>query len=87
MAWHSDVTYEKQPPGTTFLYVLDGPESGGDTLFCNQVKAYERLSPEFRKRLHGLTALHSGGLSSSVTPVYYIWIFTNSALSSRAGSK
>ncbi|KAK2764481.1 hypothetical protein FQN54_009176 [Arachnomyces sp. PD_36] len=60
MAWHSDVTYEEQPPGTTFLYVLDGPESGGDTLFCNQVKAYERLSPEFRKRLHGLTALHSG---------------------------
>lgn len=60
MAWHSDVTYEEQPPGTTFLYVLDGPETGGDTLFCNQVKAYERLSPEFRKRLHGLTALHSG---------------------------
>ena len=60
VAWHSDVTYEKQPPGTTFLYILDGPNSGGDTLFANQAEAYNRLSPEFKKRLHGLTALHSG---------------------------
>lgn len=60
VAWHSDVSYEQQPPGTTFLYILDKPESGGDTLFGNQVEAYNRLSPEFRKRLHGLRATHSG---------------------------
>ncbi|PGH09667.1 hypothetical protein AJ79_05633 [Helicocarpus griseus UAMH5409] len=60
ITWHSDVTYEEQPPGTTFLYLLDGPTSGGDTLFVNQVQAYNRLSPEFKKRLHGLKALHSG---------------------------
>ncbi|PGH17220.1 hypothetical protein AJ80_04929 [Polytolypa hystricis UAMH7299] len=60
VTWHSDVTYEQQPPGTTFLYILDGPKSGGDTLFVNQAKAYNRLSPEFKKRLHGLKALHSG---------------------------
>lgn len=59
VAWHSDVTYEKQPPGTTFLYILDGPEAGGDTLFANQAAAYQRLSPEFRKRLHGLKVVHS----------------------------
>ncbi|KAI9700796.1 MAG: hypothetical protein M1836_002165 [Candelina mexicana] len=58
--WHSDVTYEEQPPGTTFLYILDGPKSGGDTLFLSQAEAYNRLSPEFQKRLHGLKALHSG---------------------------
>lgn len=60
VTWHSDVTYEQQPPGTTFLYLLDGPTAGGDTLFANMAKAYERLSPEFRKRLHGLRAVHSG---------------------------
>lgn len=60
IAWHSDVTYEKQPPGTTFLYILDGPDAGGDTLFANQAAAYARLSPEFRKRLHGLRVVHSG---------------------------
>ena len=29
VAWHSDVSYEQQPPGTTFLYILDKPETGG----------------------------------------------------------
>jgi hypothetical protein len=60
IAWHSDVTYENQPPGTTFLYALDVPDAGGDTIFANQAKAYERLSPAFRERLEGLQALHSG---------------------------
>ncbi|KXT11903.1 hypothetical protein AC579_10493 [Pseudocercospora musae] len=60
ITWHSDVTYEIQPPSTTFLYLLDGPTAGGDTLFCNMAAAYRRLSPEFQKRLHGLKAVHSG---------------------------
>ncbi|KAJ5226433.1 hypothetical protein N7468_007658 [Penicillium chermesinum] len=60
VSWHSDVTYEKQPPGTTFLYALDTPEVGGDTAFVNQVEAYNRLSPALKERLHGLKAVHSG---------------------------
>ena len=60
IAWHSDVTYEQQPPGTTFLYIFDKPETGGDTIFVDQVEAYKRLSPGFRQRLHGLKAVHSG---------------------------
>lgn len=49
-----------QPPGTTFLYILDGPTPGGDTLFGNMAAAYRRLSPAFQERLHGLQAIHSG---------------------------
>ncbi|KAK3669438.1 hypothetical protein LTR78_010698 [Recurvomyces mirabilis] len=60
ITWHSDVTFEMQPPSTTFLYVLDNPTAGGDTLFANLAVAYQRLSPEFQKRLHGLKAVHSG---------------------------
>ncbi|EMR68837.1 putative alpha-ketoglutarate-dependent taurine dioxygenase protein [Eutypa lata UCREL1] len=60
VAWHSDVSYEEQPPGTTFLYILDKPETGGDTLFVDAVEAYNRLSPQFQERLHGLKATHSG---------------------------
>ena len=60
VAWHSDVSYEQQPPGTTFLYILDKPETGGDTLFVNAAEAYNRLSPLFQERLHGLKAVHSG---------------------------
>ena len=60
VAWHSDVTYEEQPPGTTFLYIFDKPTTGGDTIFVDQVEAYRRLSPAFQERLHGLRAVHSG---------------------------
>lgn len=60
VAWHSDVSYEAQPPGTTFLYILDKPEVGGDTIFADQVEAYNRLSDGFKERLHGLKAVHSG---------------------------
>jgi len=57
--WHSDISYEKQPPSTTFFFILDQPGVGGDTLFLSQVEAYNRLSPEFQKRLEGLRAVHS----------------------------
>ncbi|KAF2688129.1 alpha-ketoglutarate-dependent taurine dioxygenase [Lentithecium fluviatile CBS 122367] len=60
VSWHSDVTYEEQTPGTTFLIILDTPEVGGDTAFVNHVEAYNRLSPAIKGRLHGLTAVHSG---------------------------
>ncbi|KAL9709560.1 hypothetical protein Ac2012v2_007299 [Leucoagaricus gongylophorus] len=59
VTWHSDVSYEKQPPGTTWFWILDQPSVGGDTLFLSQVEAYNRLSPEFRRRLEGLRAVHS----------------------------
>ncbi len=58
--WHSDVSYEHQPPGTTFLYIFDKPKVGGDTMFADTVEAYNRLSPQFQERLHGLKAVHSG---------------------------
>ncbi|PFH63155.1 hypothetical protein XA68_17264 [Ophiocordyceps unilateralis] len=60
VAWHSDVSYELQPPGTTFLYILNKPDCGGDTMFVDAVQAYRRLSPLFQQRLHGLRATHSG---------------------------
>ncbi|KAK6197579.1 alpha-ketoglutarate catabolism dioxygenase [Scheffersomyces amazonensis] len=59
VGWHSDVSYELQPPGTTFFSVLEGPEAGGDTIFADTQEAYKRLSPEFRKRLEGLHVLHT----------------------------
>ncbi|ODV94215.1 hypothetical protein PACTADRAFT_86430 [Pachysolen tannophilus NRRL Y-2460] len=60
MTWHSDVSYELQPLGLTFLGILDGPTVGGDTAFADTQEAYDRLSPDFQKILEGLTAVHSG---------------------------
>ena len=33
--WHSDVSYEIQPPSTTSLKVIEGPPYGGDTLWSS----------------------------------------------------
>ena len=33
--WHSDVSYELQPPSTTSLKVITGPPYGGDTLWSS----------------------------------------------------
>jgi sulfonate dioxygenase len=58
--WHSDQTPEPQPPGVTFIAMLESPAAaGGDTLISSSVQAYKSLSPRFRKRLEGLTAIHS----------------------------
>ncbi|KAL1858790.1 hypothetical protein VTK73DRAFT_7806 [Phialemonium thermophilum] len=58
--WHTDQSPEPQPPGTTFICMLESPPAaGGDTLVSSSVQAYKALSPRFRKRLEGLTAIHS----------------------------
>ena len=35
--WHSDVTFEKEPPDATILYAIDVPSVGGNTLFAKSI--------------------------------------------------
>ncbi|KIM48317.1 hypothetical protein M413DRAFT_440038 [Hebeloma cylindrosporum] len=58
--WHTDVSYELQPPGLTTFFLLAQPKSGGDTLFTSQVSTLKRLSPQFVAFLRTLKAVHSG---------------------------
>jgi taurine dioxygenase len=64
--WHSDVTYEIQPPSYTSLKVLTGPPrgGGGDTLWSSQYAAYDALSAPMQKYLESLTALHSSHMQA-----------------------
>ncbi|KKZ64396.1 taurine dioxygenase [[Emmonsia] crescens] len=64
--WHSDVTYEVQPPSYTSLKVLTGPPrgGGGDTLWSSQYAAYDALSTHMQRYLKGLTALHSADMQA-----------------------
>ncbi|EAU85551.1 alpha-ketoglutarate-dependent sulfonate dioxygenase [Coprinopsis cinerea okayama7 len=57
--WHSDVTYELQPPGPTSLKVITNPEVGGDTIWSSGYALYSSLSPGLQKYLEGLSAVHS----------------------------
>ncbi|KIJ68710.1 hypothetical protein HYDPIDRAFT_82029 [Hydnomerulius pinastri MD-312] len=58
--WHSDVSYELQPPGLTTFFLLSQPTTGGDTLFTSQVSTLKKLSPSFVAFLRTLGAVHSG---------------------------
>ncbi|KAK5742618.1 hypothetical protein LTR17_003149 [Elasticomyces elasticus] len=58
--FHVDQSPESQPPGATFFCMLESPPGvGGDTIISSTVRAYQSLSPSFRKRLEGLWAVHS----------------------------
>jgi|TARA_B110000914_G_scaffold140509_1_gene122994 taurine dioxygenase len=57
--WHSDVTFEEEPPDATFLYSLEVPDTGGDTLFSNQFLAHESLPEDLKSLLSDKKAIHS----------------------------
>ncbi len=58
--YHSDVTYELQPPGPTILKLITAPEYGGDTIFSSGAALYSSLSKPYQKYLESLYAVHSG---------------------------
>ena len=56
--WHSDETFRVTPPMGSILRCLTRPETGGETLWCDMVAAYEGLSDKMRNFLSGLEAIH-----------------------------
>jgi taurine dioxygenase len=58
MHWHSDHTYQEAPASATFLYAIEVPPEGGDTLFINNYLSYENLSEHRKRQLDGLKAIH-----------------------------
>ena len=58
MQFHSDQCYVEKPPSGTFLYAVEIPSQGGDTLFLNMYRAYETLPPELKSRIEGRRALN-----------------------------
>jgi len=57
--WHTDHSYDQIPALGSILVAKELPATGGDTLFSSMFKAFDALSDEMKKRLAGLTALHS----------------------------
>jgi taurine dioxygenase len=56
--WHSDETFRVMPPMGSILRCLVRPETGGETLWCDMVAAYEGLSDKMRNFLSDLEAIH-----------------------------
>jgi taurine dioxygenase len=57
--WHSDTAYLEQPPMATMLLAREIPPYGGDTMFSNQVQAYESLSDGMKRLLDGLVGVNT----------------------------
>ena len=56
--WHSDLSYMAGPSDATFLYALEVPAHGGDTIFADMVRAYEALPGTLKRRIAGRSAAH-----------------------------
>ena len=58
MWYHIDSGYSARPYRYTFLYALELPSHGGNTLFSNMYKAYDAVPPALKAKLAGKKALH-----------------------------
>ena len=57
--WHSDWSFQPQPPAATILRSEVIPPVGGDTLFVDACRAWDALSPAMQAVLTPLRAVHS----------------------------
>jgi taurine dioxygenase len=63
--WHTDMSFNAEPPCASALYALEVPPSGGDTGFANMYLAYETLPDELRRRIQGRSCRHDSSRNSA----------------------
>lgn len=57
--FHSDHSYQANPPSYSLLRLTHAPESGGDTIFVSQTALFDKLSPTMQSVLKGLHGVHT----------------------------
>lgn len=68
--FHTDWSFLDVPPAGTVLYGITIPPHGGNTLFANQVAAYEALPADLKERADNLVAIHSAELGYAPDGAY-----------------
>ena len=68
--FHSDWSFLEVPPAGTCLFGITIPPVGGNTLFADQVAAYERLPDDIRDKADSLIAVHSAELGYAPNGAY-----------------
>jgi alpha-ketoglutarate-dependent taurine dioxygenase len=64
--WHSDYSYTNRPAAASMLYCVKKPPVGGDTMFCNMVRAYEGLSDKMKAIVADLQSVYDFSLVSGL---------------------
>mgnify|MGYP001072069729 CR=1 FL=1 len=68
--WHSDWSFQKEPPAATLLRSEVTPPVGGDTLFADCARAYDALSDAMKAVLAPLRAVHSASRAYGTQGVF-----------------
>jgi taurine dioxygenase len=63
--WHTDMSYNPEPPCASALYAIEIPPSGGDTGFANMYRAYDTLPAELKRQVEGLLCRHDASRNSA----------------------
>jgi taurine dioxygenase len=63
--WHTDMSYNPEPPQASALYALEVPPAGGDTGFANMYRAFEELPDDLRRRVEGRLCRHDSTYNSA----------------------
>lgn len=71
-AWHSDFSFQPEPPSFTILAAVDVPPWGGDTVFTSMTAAWNALDPLTREKVSSLIAVHTArdAYSRKMQPVH-----------------
>ena len=56
--WHSDLSWQIDPPLESILHCLKTPDSGGNTGFVNMAVVYQELSDDLKKTVQSLEGVH-----------------------------
>tara|TARA_Y100000589_G_scaffold317057_1_gene342550 strand:- start:101 stop:1045 length:945 start_codon:yes stop_codon:yes gene_type:complete len=66
LRWHSDNSYVEVPPMATLLWGQKIPVDGsGQTMFCNQILAYEELPVSLKEIIEGKHMIHDGSRNTA----------------------
>ena len=63
--WHTDMSYNPEPPTASALYAIEVPPAGGDTSFADMYRAYDTLPADLRARVAGMTCIHDASRNSA----------------------
>ena len=68
--WHSDWSFQPEPPAATLLRSEVTPPVGGDTLCADCAGAYEALTPAYQSLLAPLRAVHTAAWAYGTKGVF-----------------
>jgi taurine dioxygenase len=57
--WHADSSYRELPSDASLFYGEIVPPEGADTMFADATAAWRTLSPDMKRRIENLRAVHS----------------------------